>query len=78
MTNALDQRLSSGGATSTRTPSTSRSVACSNHWSSTTAMPFPELKITSTKPSGELILASQCEKNRSASYPASAEAWRSR
>ena len=78
MTNALDQMLSSGGATSTWTPRTSRSVACSNHWSSTTATPLPELKITSTKPDGERILASQWEKTRSASYPASADARSSR
>ena len=35
-------------------------------------MPLPELKITSMKPSVERILASQCEKTSSASYPAAA------
>ena len=61
MTKDLDQMLSSAGATFTFTPRTSRSAACSNQASSTTAIPFPELKITSMNPVGDLILASQWE-----------------
>jgi hypothetical protein len=67
ITNAFDQMLSSAGATITVTPTTSRSLACSNQPSSTTATPLPELKITSINPLDVRTLASQWEKTRSAS-----------
>ena len=64
MTKALDQSVSSAGAIFTVQAEDFAGSACSNHSSSTVAMPLPELKITSMKASRERILASQWEKHQ--------------
>jgi hypothetical protein len=78
MMNAFDQIISSAGHSRTGHPKTTPLTAWSNHSSLTSAMPFPELKIRSTKSSPLNALPSQWENVRSVWNPAWPSASRAR
>ena len=74
MMKALDQIISSGGQRRTGMPSMEPGTACVNQRSSTTATPFPALKIRSMKRSPAYALASQWGNVSSVANPASPRA----